>query len=159
MLQKKKTQKSVYPQEVVKRAIELGAAAVILVLTVPSGAVELFRVFFFKQKTAYEVVRSDWSSDVCSSDLSASVRVARPRRGARRGSARPCSACADRLGTPRAQPGRCRRPQGAAVWVSCKKRRATWRKRKLARADLAGDGAGTLVAMRVRLAVETVAAR
>src|SRR5881396_4101915 len=69
MLQKKKTQKSVYPQEVVKRAIELGAAAVILVLTVPSGAVELFRVFFFKQKTAYEVVRSDWSSDVCSSDL------------------------------------------------------------------------------------------
>ena len=26
-------------------------------------------VFFFKQKTAYEMVRSDWSSDVCSSDL------------------------------------------------------------------------------------------
>src|SRR5881396_4284513 len=25
--------------------------------------------FFFKQKTAYEMVRSDWSSDVCSSDL------------------------------------------------------------------------------------------
>src|SRR5213076_3491243 len=25
--------------------------------------------FFFKQKTAYEVVGSDWSSDVCSSDL------------------------------------------------------------------------------------------
>src|SRR5881396_4295460 len=25
--------------------------------------------FFFKQKTAYELVRSDWSSDVCSSDL------------------------------------------------------------------------------------------
>src|SRR5213076_3547990 len=29
--------------------------------------------FFFKQKTAYEMVGSDWSSDVCSSDL-------RPRR-------------------------------------------------------------------------------
>src|SRR6056297_4134308 len=27
--------------------------------------------FFFKQKTAYEILRSDWSSDVCSSDLAA----------------------------------------------------------------------------------------
>src|SRR3546814_1615918 len=26
-------------------------------------------IFFFKQKTAYEVRISDWSSDVCSSDL------------------------------------------------------------------------------------------
>ena len=25
--------------------------------------------FFFKQKTAYEIVSRDWSSDVCSSDL------------------------------------------------------------------------------------------
>src|SRR5213082_3729488 len=25
--------------------------------------------FFFKQKTAYEIVSGDWSSDVCSSDL------------------------------------------------------------------------------------------
>src|SRR3546814_9744994 len=29
-----------------------------------------FIVFFFKQKTAYEMRISDWSSDVCSSDLS-----------------------------------------------------------------------------------------
>src|SRR3546814_5241542 len=28
-------------------------------------------VFFFKQKTAYEMRISDWSSDVCSSDLEA----------------------------------------------------------------------------------------
>src|SRR3546814_2548266 len=28
--------------------------------------------FFFKQKTAYEMRISDWSSDVCSSDLDAS---------------------------------------------------------------------------------------
>src|SRR3546814_9984649 len=28
-------------------------------------------VFFFKQKTAYELRISDWSSDVCSSDLPA----------------------------------------------------------------------------------------
>src|SRR3546814_1401125 len=29
--------------------------------------------FFFKQKTAYEMRISDWSSDVCSSDLAAGV--------------------------------------------------------------------------------------
>ena len=26
-------------------------------------------LFFFKQKTAYEIASGDWSSDVCSSDL------------------------------------------------------------------------------------------
>src|SRR3546814_4240392 len=29
----------------------------------------VFLFFFFKQKTAYELRISDWSSDVCSSDL------------------------------------------------------------------------------------------
>src|SRR3546814_1541959 len=29
----------------------------------------MFDFFFFKQKTAYEMRISDWSSDVCSSDL------------------------------------------------------------------------------------------
>src|SRR3546814_6059126 len=29
----------------------------------------VFCIFFFKQKTAYELRISDWSSDVCSSDL------------------------------------------------------------------------------------------
>src|SRR3546814_2869080 len=29
----------------------------------------LFCIFFFKQKTAYDMRISDWSSDVCSSDL------------------------------------------------------------------------------------------
>src|SRR3546814_2876324 len=33
-------------------------------------------VFFFKQKTAYEMRISDWSSDVCSSDLVATGRRA-----------------------------------------------------------------------------------
>src|SRR3546814_5905978 len=32
--------------------------------------------FFFKQKTAYEMRISDWSSDVCSSDLQA-IRICR----------------------------------------------------------------------------------
>src|SRR3546814_18188938 len=31
----------------------------------------VFIFFFFKQKTAYEMRISDWSSDVCSSDLTA----------------------------------------------------------------------------------------
>src|SRR3546814_17417751 len=31
-------------------------------------------LFFFKQKTAYEMRISDWSSDVCSSDLDAPER-------------------------------------------------------------------------------------
>src|SRR3546814_9780565 len=29
----------------------------------------MYQFFFFKQKTAYEMRISDWSSDVCSSDL------------------------------------------------------------------------------------------
>src|SRR3546814_14902156 len=37
-----------------------------------------FVFFFFKQKTAYEMRISDWSSDVCSSDLLG--REFRPRR-------------------------------------------------------------------------------
>src|SRR3546814_8188216 len=32
-------------------------------------------VFFFKQKTAYEMRISDWSSDVCSSDLQFGAHV------------------------------------------------------------------------------------
>src|SRR3546814_2593737 len=32
-------------------------------------------VFFFKQKTAYEMRISDWSSDVCSSDLGDAVWI------------------------------------------------------------------------------------
>src|SRR3546814_1215014 len=35
--------------------------------------------FFFKQKTAYEMRISDWSSDVCSSDLLADDRADRDR--------------------------------------------------------------------------------
>src|SRR3546814_11800048 len=31
-------------------------------------------IFFFKQKTAYEMRISDWTSDVCSSDLTTVVR-------------------------------------------------------------------------------------
>src|SRR3546814_10639887 len=37
----------------------------------------LFLFFFFKQKTAYEMRISDWSSDVCSSDLAEIERLPR----------------------------------------------------------------------------------
>src|SRR3546814_10310526 len=40
-----------------------------------------FCCFFFKQKTAYEMRISDWSSDVCSSDLVAEYLTALPPRG------------------------------------------------------------------------------
>src|SRR3546814_6040319 len=50
--------------------------------------------FFFKQKTAYEMRISDWSSDVCSSDLLAGLlpRPDRPRpvRGQAGHLRRPC---------------------------------------------------------------------
>src|SRR3546814_11613397 len=53
--------------------------------------------FFFKQKTAYEMRISDWSSDVCSSDLkivTISATSASPPRWSRssQGSCSPCSA-------------------------------------------------------------------
>src|SRR3546814_10375003 len=50
-----------------------------------------FLCFFFKQKTAYEMRISDWSSDVCSSDLAGallSLRADVP--GVRRFAARRC---------------------------------------------------------------------
>src|SRR3546814_11187472 len=49
-----------------------------------------FFFFFFKQKTAYELRISDWSSDVCSSDLLRAVEAVvawRSTRSARRSTA------------------------------------------------------------------------
>src|SRR3546814_9617930 len=43
----------------------------------------LLYVFFFKQKTAYEMRISDWSSDVCSSDLCPHYRKCFIERSAR----------------------------------------------------------------------------
>src|SRR3546814_16303794 len=58
--------------------------------------------FFFKQKTAYEMRISDWSSDVCSSDLAPCRRARRdepdsahPRRCPHGGLA--AALCSDRL--------------------------------------------------------------
>src|SRR3546814_2263285 len=43
----------------------------------------MFLLFFFKQKTAYEMRISDWSSDVCSSDLHHHRDEKRPRADAK----------------------------------------------------------------------------
>src|SRR3546814_11043294 len=58
--------------------------------------------FFFKQKTAYEVRISDWSSDVCSSDLPGPPPAGTPSPGP----SRPRRA---------APPGRCGRRRRRAV--------------------------------------------
>src|SRR3546814_16201740 len=59
-----------------------------------------YLIFFFKQKTAYEMRISDWSSDVCSSDLRAgrpdAASSVAPIAAAIGDSLRPC------LGTPSA---------------------------------------------------------
>src|SRR3546814_10100342 len=63
--------------------------------------------FFFKQKTAYEMRISDWSSDVCSSDLSMT-----PRPGKEYSMAR--TPPSDRPGNGRyAAPARAQRPAPA----------------------------------------------
>src|SRR3546814_14688729 len=76
----------------------------------------LFLFFFFKQKTAYELRISDWSSDVCSSDLlyrGRSAHRGRVVRRARPRSARPRSPpCLDRRRRRRARREPCREHQG-----------------------------------------------
>src|SRR3546814_16880569 len=52
--------------------------------------------FFFKQKTAYEMRISDWSSDVCSSDLDLRLPGAALRRA--------CGELSADRGRPRARP-------------------------------------------------------
>src|SRR3546814_4447701 len=59
-------------------------------------------VFFFKQKTAYEMRISDWSSDVCSSDLQAQRHTPGPSASLHGGAqARAKTACRGRRGDGR----------------------------------------------------------
>src|SRR3546814_4441030 len=72
--------------------------------------------FFFKQKTAYEMRISDWSSDVCSSDLQAVPFVQAQRLG---GNAEP--GCGLRRieklgGVSHASPVVCHRPPVLWAW-------------------------------------------
>src|SRR3546814_7502679 len=56
--------------------------------------IDFFCFFFFKQKTAYDMRISDWSSDVCSSDLHTDQGTP-PNSSA---SPRPRLSCSDRIG-------------------------------------------------------------
>src|SRR3546814_3401076 len=69
----------------------------------------LFLFFFFKQKTAYELRISDWSSDVCSSDLAGHALRRRVRRPGQLAALR-----ARRRACPgwRTEPASARRPTG-----------------------------------------------
>src|SRR3546814_1731172 len=59
------------------------------------NTVVLWIVFFFKQKTAYEMRISDWSSDVCSSDLlQALAKAATAGPGSRRPALHASTGCA-----------------------------------------------------------------
>src|SRR3546814_15997710 len=72
-------------------------------------------VFFFKQKTAYEMRISDWSSDVCSSDLGKNIvpkRECSRSKGASSGMAVAASPCSKRM---LARPARCARSVAAAT--------------------------------------------
>src|SRR3546814_10559066 len=51
----------------------LDKCRVVSVINIVIMLVFIMYFFFFKQKTAYEMRISDWSSDVCSSDLSTSA--------------------------------------------------------------------------------------
>src|SRR3546814_3863575 len=93
-----------------------------------------FVFFFFKQKTAYEMRISDWSSDVCSSDLATDPgppppatsgqpppdRGSPPRPSYRRGrdltapGPRPARRRAGSSGPPRRSPAAARRPGSSA---------------------------------------------
>src|SRR5881398_1458639 len=53
-----------YSEREIRRPLELQMHDAIGYFTI------LVILFFFKQKTAYEMLSGDWSSDVCSSDLS-----------------------------------------------------------------------------------------
>src|SRR3546814_5475319 len=74
--------------------------------------------FFFKQKTAYEMRISDWSSDVCSSDLEGSEGEA----GAGRGAVRPAAFGGKAVGACRRQERSEERRVGKECVSTCRSR-------------------------------------
>src|SRR3546814_10232351 len=91
-------------------------------------------VFFFKQKTAYEMRISDWSSDVCSSDLDRARKWREDHCAAR-----------DRAGRDHAPAGDVHAARPGAVRVPAQRRQGSVRPgdergADLARAGGAGEG-------------------
>src|SRR3546814_9022488 len=83
-------------------------------------------IFFYKQKTAYELRMCDWSSDVCSSDLADGVLMARPQAWCRGCYDHPSrdreSPCASSASTPTASV----RPRPRACSTGCARKTRTW---------------------------------
>src|SRR3546814_3907323 len=77
----------------------------------------LFFFFFFKQKTAYEMRISDWSSDVCSSDLG------RPRRSPATPAGSPGTTTSPGWMASCAHPSDSETPQGMTVQPRSRKSR------------------------------------
>src|SRR5881398_4228597 len=69
-------------------------------------------VFFFKQKTAYEMLSGDWSSDVCSSDLD--MRRS-PATAGGAGGAWPCGGSGDAIRFTPAAGTRCHEQHRSAL--------------------------------------------
>src|SRR3546814_7715356 len=79
-------------------------------------------IFFFKQKTAYEMRISDWSSDVCSSDLRYSRAFPFPGASVARNAAEPAGSGLREDPTP-SGPRRPARRQTAEIGrASCRER-------------------------------------
>src|SRR3546814_7992767 len=70
-------------------------------------------IFFFKKKTAYEMRISDWSSDVCSSDLRTVLRQAQHERRRKRPNQRLLPNRESVAGSPYEQRCQHHRPPGA----------------------------------------------
>src|SRR3546814_1726190 len=88
-------------------------------------------VFFFKQKTAYEMRISDWSSDVCSSDLSLrglSPEQVRHRAEREDAGRRPAQHGQAAVARPARFEQRRARPGGGPAALPC--RPAAWRHRR-----------------------------
>src|SRR3546814_5077704 len=98
-------------------------------------------VFFFKQKTAYEMRISDWSSDVCSSDLLFGQQESRQRRHAQ-----PDEAALSRTRARRAAGGRDRRRRSCADRPAGRERDGIRRVGRASRfgAEARGEEAGAM---------------
>src|SRR3546814_8826994 len=84
----------------------------------------LFSIFFFKQKTAYEMRISDWSSDVCSSDLepdgdARGGQVGEGTHGMAPRASRCSMSCPALTGTHAPRPRRARRSDERRVGKEC----------------------------------------
>src|SRR3546814_5430153 len=83
----------------------------------------VFIVFFFKQKTAYEMRISDWSSDVCSSDLFIILKRRRRYRHRSGAQSRPTKATSGRSIFPRYAARYAARHAAAGVRAAARSRR------------------------------------